>query len=274
MLSRAQDRPTPLALARMFLAVGAALTALEGAAVAHRLQGDVVSTPILDLMQMTTPSVVVAWFLLLVLASLGLLTGIFPRICAGVLASGNALLLLTDRQLYSNHALLLVLLCTCFAFARSDRAWAPGASRRREELGALVPWWPQLLVVASVSSCYLFAGLSKINPIFLSGTTLASLSPDWVPAHPLAWATPIVEVTVAVCLWSARARWVAIILGAGLHASIVALMGAPLVFGAFALLCMTAYPLAGSRPVVTGDGAPLRSAGRSDPAVERVTSRT
>lgn len=182
------------------------------------------------------------------LASLTLLLGLFAAPSAAVLALGNALLLTADRQLYSNHRFLLVLLCVWFVFARSDHAYALGAGARRRHGDGLVPWWPQLLILATVSACYFFAGVSKANPEFLSGDLIASMSPDWVPAKLASHATVPAEIAIGLGLWWRRTRILAIALGVGLHASIVILLGSPLVFTAFALLCFSAYPLALRRP--------------------------
>lgn len=248
MLTTIRVSPRPVAVARILLAAGALLTCYEGAQLLAGLDADRITTPVSAALPSASAIAPTPWFLTMAAASVLLALGVLARTSAGVLLAGNVLLLLVDHQLYSNHRFLLVLLCLWFALARTDRAWALGARSRRETDDGLVPWWPQLLVVATVSACYLFAGLSKINPEFLSGELIAELSPDWVPARLAAWATVPTEIVLAAALWWRRARLVAVLLGAALHVSIVVLLGTPLVFAAFALLCAAAYPLAWTLP--------------------------
>lgn len=181
-------------------------------------------------------------------ASVCLLLGLFAAESAVILGLGHLLLLLTDQQLYSNHRFVLILLCAWFVFARSDHAFAVGARHRRE--AGSVPWWPQLLIVATVSACYMFAGLSKANPEFLTGHLIGSMSPSWVPAKLAAWATVPTEISIGLGVWWAPTRRAALALGVGLHVAIIVLLGSPVVFSAFAALCMSGYPLVWAWPTL------------------------
>lgn len=244
MLTALRVAPGPVALGRVLLAAGAALTSFEGAVILVALRGDHVTAPVATWLPDAAAMPVLPWVAIMAIASVTLLLGLFPGPSAAALAAGNALLLAVDHQLYSNHRFLVVLLCAWYACARSDHAYAIGAGARRRAGDGLVPWWPQLLVLATVSSCYVYAGLSKANEEFLTGDLVASMSPDWVPAALVAWATVPAEIAIGVGLWWRRTRLGAIALGLALHAGIVALLGSPLVFSAFALLCFSAYPLA------------------------------
>ena len=248
MLTTIRVAPRPVALGRVLLASGALLTCYEGGDLLATLRRGRVTTPALgDLLSVDAipPG---PWLLTMAAACLLLASGVLAPAAALTIAAGNLLLIAADHQLYSNHRFFLVVLCACFAVARSDHAWAVGARRRREAGDGLVPWWPQLLVVTAVSACYLFAGLSKANPEFLSGHLIASLSPDWVPARPAAWATVPTEIAIGLGIWWRPTRRWALALGVALHLSIVVLLGSPLVFTAFALLCFAGYPLVLTMP--------------------------
>ncbi len=233
----------PVALGRLALAVGAALTSLEGVHLLEVLQDRRILTPSTDT-GFTAESIPAGtWLAAMLVAALFLLVGLAAPCAAAVLVAGHLMLMLADLQLYSNHRLCLVLICTWFVFAGSDRALSVRA-RIGPPGDALAPWWPQLLVVATVSACYVFAGLSKANPEFLSGDLVAGLSPAWVPARLVAWATVPAEIAIGLGLWWRPVRRLALAAGVVLHLSIILLLGAPLVFSAFALLCLAAYPLA------------------------------
>lgn len=242
MLTALRVAPRPVALGRVLLAVGALLTCHEGAGFLRALQRDRITTPVADWLPSPDAISLPAWVLTMGLACLLLALGVLAPLCCLTIAGGNVLLMAADHQLYSNHRFLLVLLCLLFAAACSDRAWAPGARQRRERAGGTVPWWPQLLVIAAVSACYLYAGLSKANPEFLTGDLIGSLSPSWVPARLAAWATVPAEVAIGVGLWWRPVRRLALALGVLLHLGIIVLLSAPMVFTAFALLCLAAYP--------------------------------
>lgn len=248
MLTSMRVAPRPVAVGRVLLASGALLTCYEGGGFLNHLQKDRITTPVSDWLPHAADVSLAAWFLTMAVACLLLALGILAPLSALTVAAGNVLLMATDQQLYSNHRFFLVLLCLWFALAQADRAWAVRAKVRREAGDGLVPWWPQLLLVATLSACYLFAGLSKANPEFLSGDLIASLSPDWVPARTTAWLTVPTEIAIGLGLWWRRTRRPALLLGVLLHVSIIALLGAPLVFSAFALLCFAGYPLVWTWP--------------------------
>lgn len=248
MLTALRVPPGPVALSRVLLAVGALLTCHEGAGFLRALQRDRITTPVADWLPSAADVSLAGWVLTMGLACVLLALGVLAPLACLTIAAGNLLLIAADHQLYSNHRFFLVVLCVAFAWACSDRAWAPGARSRRAAGDGRVPWWPQLVVVAAVSACYLFAGLSKANPEFLSGDLIASLSPSWVPARLAAWATVPTEIAIGLGLWWRPVRRAAMALGVLLHLSIIVLLSAPVVFAAFALLCLAAYPLVWTWP--------------------------
>lgn len=250
MLTSLRTDPRPVAAGRVLLGLGLLLTALEGAGLLLRLQEDRLLTPVAAWLPSAEQLPATGWLLVMFAASLAVTTGVLVRTGLLVCATGDVVLMLTDLQLGSNHRILAVLLALAFVAARSDHAWAPGAAARRSR-SPDVPWWPQLLALASVSSCYVFAGLSKLNPLFLDGAELSDLRWVTVPAAlmtALAVLVVVTEVGVGLGLWLPRARVVAVLVGVALHVSIVLLLDTPFPFVAFALLCWSVYPLALGRP--------------------------
>lgn len=250
MLTAVRVPARAVAVGRILLALGVLLTTLESVVLLGHLQADRVTTPVGG--PLDAESVPVgAWSAGMVVAAILLMLGIASAASAAVIAVGNVVLLAADQQLYSNHVVLVVLLCGAYGFARADLALSLRARLRtgpERNHRALVPWWPQLLAVATLSACYLFAGLSKANPEFLSGDVIASMAPSWVPAQLAAWATVPTEIAIGIGFWFGATRRWALFLGIALHTSIIVLLDSPLPFTAFALLCFSAYPLVWSWP--------------------------
>lgn len=249
MLTSIRARPEPVAVTRIVMAGAALVMTYEGhVALSRAGEGrmEVPVAPWLPSAEAIPPS---AWSALMLAATISLLLGWRPALGALTLALGNAVLLLTDWQMYSNHRYLFTLLAVWLIFAQSDRALAPRAAARRQRSGDTVLWWPQLLMMVTVSSVYVFAGLSKINAEYLTGVVIASNAPAWVPSQLAAWATILTELAIGLGLWFRRTRIIAVALGMGLHVSIMALMSPHLVN--FALPCWAVYPLFLRRPALT-----------------------
>jgi hypothetical protein len=114
--------------------------------------------------------------------------------------------------------------------------------RHRETALALLRW--QLVVV------YAFAAASKINADFLSGRVIAenlpaslgALAAGPVPAA-LAVAAIVTEAFVAWSLVRRRWRVAGVIVGVGLHIVFVVAVTQTLAMIAFAVICLSIYPL-------------------------------
>jgi hypothetical protein len=157
-------------------------------------------------------------------------------------------ILVWDQQTYSSHRLLATLLMAYLVFAKAGTAWSIRPVPGRPS----VPWWPQLLMMSQLSVLYFFSGLSKINVWFISGVPLSTwvwIELPWQTYAVAAVMTIVVELTIAVGLWFPSSRRVAVLLGLGLHVSIVVLMNHDtLALLAFAITCVSLYPLFLFRP--------------------------
>lgn len=197
-----------------------------------------------------------AWGLLIAsgLLAAAFLVGFRARWSGALLSLALTAILLADRQLYSNHLYLLVLEVGLLALAGAGRARGLDGRRQGNEE---VMVWPLLLLMAQVSMVYLFAGLAKLNPEFLSGAVLASLLgaslgglealEGWAP--PLAAAAvlvAVVEAGLAAALWSRRLRRIAAVAGGLMHLCMMALV-LDLGIVAFTLATVGVYPLFLSR---------------------------
>lgn len=186
------------------------------------------------------------------LAGVSLTLGLLPHVMAGIGAGLGVITLLWDQQLYSSHLTFLTVMLLFLVFAESDRHKGLSSARHSDEAG--VPWWPQFLMMTQVSAVYLFAGLSKAQPTFLSGRPLEGWMWAELPFAAyglLAWGTVITELALSVALWVRQTRKAAAVVGVILHLSIVVLLaGENLWLVAFALTTTASYPLFLTRPTL------------------------
>lgn len=253
-LVRGRIDPRPLALTRIALAVAALLKSADLALALPELA----ATPALRLPHPWTPAALgptLGWGLpaTTALAAIALALGWRARAAATVLAAAFGAALAADRQLYSNHLLLLVFLLGLLALTDCGAARQLG-DRRRGGVDA-VPAWPVRLLQTQLTAVYSFAALSKLNAVFLSGAVLAAHLRTTGPlaalaatraAGPLAVlaiATVAIEAFLAVALWLPRLRPAAIFLGTGLHLVIVFAMEPALPLAVFGLTALAVYPL-------------------------------
>jgi hypothetical protein len=233
--------PRPVAVARMGLGLATILNAWEMYQLLGRIANGRVSLPVLDWMPAPTTTTVNVYVIVAAVGGFVMLLGWHAAVAAGITTVLNVAVFLWDEQTYSSHRLLVTLLVAYLVFARSDTAWAA------RPVAGSVPRGPQLLMMTQLSVCYLFAALSKLNVLFLSGAPLSvwlwiSL-PRW-GFTAMALGTVAAELFLATAMWLRRYRAGAMVVGALLHLSIVALMAEqtfPLT--AFAITCLCIYPL-------------------------------
>lgn len=251
---RRVEQPEALALARIGLGLATILNAYEMHRLLTGLAEGRLRIPLFEALPAPTHVTVWAVTLLATAAGAALVLGWRPAAAAGLATAVSVWCLVWDQQTYSNHRILALVLVVLLAFARSDRAWAV-----RPSAGPPSSPWVQLLMMTQLSVCYLFAGLSKMNPVFPSGypfDTWLWLDLPHALDMTIALATIATEVFLAVGLWFARTRVVAVVLGLLLHASIVALMSRDnLTLFAFMLTCTSLYPLFHTWVLPTADVA-------------------
>jgi predicted DCC family thiol-disulfide oxidoreductase YuxK len=259
----------PLGLARIGIALATLMELPNSAKVLMQLDDPgIIRAPILS----WTPAVTdgLAWVLIGLwgATAVALLLGWRTRRAAAALCVTLAVVLLLDQQLFSNHLYLMVLLSGILVFADSGAALSLDARCRGER--SEVSRWPIWLLQFQVSAVYLFASLAKVNPDFLSGTTVATslrrvgplAIPDaWRSMEPmliLAVLAVCAEGFVALAIWSPRWRPTGFVIALGLHASLAAWFAPtyPLIIFGVAMLPLLLLFLdaAPGRVVVWDDG--------------------
>lgn len=121
-----------------------------------------------------------ALFVALVVAGLLVAAGVAYRAACAFLFIGHTYVFLLDATNYLNHAYLLCLLTFLMIWLPADRAFTARCP------AGLVPRWPRLLLRTQIAIVYVYGGLAKIDPDWLSGHPLQS----WLrhSARDLPWA--------------------------------------------------------------------------------------
>jgi uncharacterized membrane protein YphA (DoxX/SURF4 family) len=240
--------PRLVAVCRILLGVAVMLNTSEITAVLNRVVDGALAVPGPVVLSLAASTVQV-WALVSMVAGAFIALGVMTPVAALTASVFCLFAMLWDHQAYTNHFWLTTLLLLPLAFARSDARWSVRAVMK----GRLesVPSTPVLLMLTQLSICYGFAALSKINPWWLAGDELRlSLrfeAPDPLYA-PLAAIVIVTELFIALGIWFAHTRRLALLTGVGLHLGIVALMHDRLPLITFAMVCLSLYPLIVSAP--------------------------
>ena len=263
LLERETD-PRPLALVRIVVGLSALCLAVlvERDALQRLASGEVFLAPAFSWLPEPSAGLIDAILLLWIVFAVALTIGLFARPAAAGLAVVAAAAMALDFQAYSNHLALLVALSALLALGSPSAAWSLDARLGRSRAG--IPYWPVFLIKLQIATMYGYAAVAKINGTFLGGEVFAA---RWRPrvtelVEPLgdpfliaaAILTVLAEGFLAMALWNARLRPVALPLGVGLHLGIVVTIGfggLP-AFGALALGTYVLFPVwrPGSRVVV------------------------
>ena len=152
--------------------------------------------------------------LLMTAASVALMIGYRPRIAASVVVA-TGLMFLIPLGAYNHHLYLLILIALILA----------------------VNIEVELLLKIQLMIVYVFGTLAKVNEVFLSGTELhismvkRSVWETFIgqPAPPallipLSIGVVIAEGFLAVGFWFRSTRWVALVIGVGLHGGMMILL--------------------------------------------------
>ena len=190
-----------------------------------------------------------AWTLIAFLAGGLVACGVLTQVSALAASATCLFAMLWDQQAYTNHFWLTTLMLAFLAFTRSDAQWSMRAAARGR-LPSASPV-PVFLMITQLSVCYFFAALSKLNPWWINGDELHwSLrfdAPELLYT-PLAISVICTELFIAVGIWFRRTRPLALLVGLGLHISIVLLMHEPLPLVTFTIVCLSLYPLVATAP--------------------------
>lgn len=113
----------------------------------------------------------------LALGALGLCiaVGLAYRLCAALFCAGFGYLFLIDQSLYLNHFYLIALVSFLLVFVPAHRSFSLDARLRPRLRAATVPAWALWLLRFQIALPYVFGGIAKLSPHWLSGAPMRLL---------------------------------------------------------------------------------------------------
>ncbi len=210
---------------------------------------DLFHYPWIDWLPVLPPEYAALPFILWFIGAIGLIVGYRTRISGAIALIGNGLYFFADRQNYSNHGYLLLLLIFLLTIADSGAALAIDS---RNKQSRLVDAWAIDLLKIQLSIVYFFTFIVKIRPDWLSGALMylnlnGPLAPylTQIPGiyRGLASITLLVEAFLFWALWSKKWRELAFFVGLMLHIGILFSVKFTLGLISFGLLSISLYPL-------------------------------
>ncbi|MDX1520234.1 MAG: HTTM domain-containing protein [Anaerolineae bacterium] len=110
-------------------------------------------------------------FIILGVASLGLMLGLFYRLSAYIFLLTYSYIFLMDKAQHNNHYYLIILLGFLLLFVDGQRVASLDNWRRRGSRwpdGHLVPFWNVFILRAQIFIVYFYAGIAKLNGDWLA----------------------------------------------------------------------------------------------------------
>jgi hypothetical protein len=98
--------------------------------------------------------------------------GLFYRVAALLFWLGFTYIFLIDQTWYLNHFYLIVLLSLIAIFLPANRAWSVDAWLRPALRSQTVPVWTLWLLRFQIAIPYVYGGIAKLNPDWLSGVPM------------------------------------------------------------------------------------------------------
>lgn len=152
-------------------------------------------------------------FLVMGLAAVGVMLGLFYRWSAALLVVCFAYVFFLDQALYLNHYYLTLLFASILVFLPADRLWSLDAMRKPSLHSETVPAWSRFWLGAQLEIVLIYAGLVK-------------LTSDWLQLEPMRlWMTSRSADAGSLAQWLTQDWGIAL---ASYGVIVLHLIGAPL----------------------------------------------
>lgn len=185
-------------------------------------------------------------FVLWLVGGIGLTIGYKTRLSGAIALLGNGLYFFADRQNYSNHGYLLLLLIFLLILADSGAALSLDSRKRTSHQAAV---WTVDLLKIQLSIVYFFTFAIKIRPDWLSGWLMFANSSGPLSSfleipgvyRAMSLLAILVEGFLFWALWSNKWRELAFFFGFMLHFGILLVIKFSLGLISFSLLSLSLY---------------------------------
>ena len=160
------------------------------------------------------------WFVVMGLAGLSVMTGFYYRLGISVFTVLWTAIYLMQKTSYNNHYYLLVLLCIFMLIMPAHRRLSYDAKRNPEAFSTSCPQWCIAVFIIQMAIVYFYAGINKIYPEWLDGTTVSiffSGKQDFFIIGPLlaheffqivvAWGGVLFDLLVVPLMLFRKTRW-------------------------------------------------------------------
>ena len=167
-------------------------------------------------------------FVVTLIASLGMLFGVFYRISSVIFAIGFVYIAMLDKATYQNHYYLFCLLAILLAVTPADRTFSFDAFRLKRS--DMIPRWVVWLFRFQIGLVYFFGGVAKINADWLHGfpmqQVLATKQDHWIIGsvcqeqwfvYAFVWGGMLFDLLIVPLLMYSRTRPWAFLLTLGFH---------------------------------------------------------
>ncbi len=245
--------PRPLAASRIIVSIAALiLTPLTLFILSRLLDSSRMRVPTIPgLVIPLSAGLLTALGIVWVLSAVLFLVGWRTRWAGASLVSALVFAQVLDYQTITSYTYLMTLVVLLLTFGESGAWWSVDARRGGRQ--CTVPGWPARLLNVQLSLIYGFTALAKLNNDYLSGAILAEawrgggiigIPVDRLPTGALEGMAALsigTEAFLAFGFWFRRLRPLALIVGIGLHMSIVLTMGHVYVFTLFNLVMFSLY---------------------------------
>ena len=170
-------------------------------------------------------------FVVMGLAALLMLFGVFYRIASLVFALGFTHVFLGDKCLYQNHYYLICLVSWIMVFVPANCAFSVDAKFRSGLATKTIPRWVIWLLRFQIGVPYFFGGIAKVNTDWLEGEPMRLMlsrrvdmpfvgqyfAQEWC-VYLMAYGALLFDLLVVPALLTRRLRWLACLFAILFHA--------------------------------------------------------
>ncbi|XP_059145030.1 vitamin K-dependent gamma-carboxylase-like isoform X2 [Physella acuta] len=119
-------------------------------------------------------------YIIMLSGALGIMLGFFFRYSCAMYLISYWYIFFLDKTSWNNHSYLFGIMAFLFAVSDADRYWSVDGFLNPKIHNAHIPLWNYTLLRAQIFLVYFIAGLKKLDPDWVFGYSMDSLSKHWI----------------------------------------------------------------------------------------------